>query len=402
LVAALRPSSWRIGGPYVHAIHLAQRTAGSTSLILEGDWQSCPRIACGDVTKPWEELGRFAKFVRQDVRRRVADGSAPTYWDVWNEPGRRGTPREWFRTFDVAYHAIRRADPHAGVVGPSIGAFAVHHSFDGPALAPFLKYAAAHHDRFDAVSYHDEANSGGAPLFSPHGLRTHAAKLRNMIHRYPSLRGAKIFVNEYGPIPAMREPGWIVGDAATLEHSDVSQANYTCPSLKGCTSRLDDLLTPSGEPRIPYWVFLAYRQLHGRNLKSKSPASNISATAARSSDGTTRILIGRHDDCGAPPRPWLHAKMPDVTCAANLGYTTPAVTVPLHISTPGWAQHARVSVRYFPTKSSHIGLSAKPIAQPRRHEWRIVIRHGAAHVDRLRLHDGDAYEVILRPQRRQR
>jgi hypothetical protein len=397
LIAGLRPTAWRIGGPNRREMRLARRVGTSTTLLLEGDWLTC--VVCGDLRRPWREPNTFARFIRRDVRHHLADHTAPAYWEVWNEPGNAGTPGQWFRVFDIAYHAIRQAAPHARVIGPSVGAFAVHWSHDGPALAPFLHYAARHHDRFAAVSYHDEGSSGGAPLYSPQGLRAHARRLRHLMDLYRLFRRTRIFVNEYGPIVAMGEPGWIVGDAAVMERSPIAQANYTCATRAACHSTLDGLLTTRSRPRIPYWVFKAYGALHGKLLAGHSRGRNVSVTAARDHRGVVRLLVGRHDDCGAPPRPARHLGAPNGNCAAELARIKPAVSVPVAVHVGKAAHVAKVVVRFFSVASSGRGESAVAIPAPRPQHLRLAVRHGVTHVPALTMLDGDAYEIVVRPAR---
>jgi hypothetical protein len=393
-IYALRPRSWRIGGPQPAEIRLAQRSGAATIQLLEGDWLACH--TCADLKSPWRNLKGFAPFVRRDVRSRIADGTAPAYWDVWNEPGTEASPHQWFEVFNTAYHAIKNADPHAKVIAPSLGAFAVRTSTDGPSLGPFIKYAATHHDRFAAIAYHDEANAGGAPIYSPSGLRAHAARLRRMLDRYRPLRHAKIFITEYGPIPAMREPGWIVGDAGALNHSTVSQADYTCATIAACQSTFDDLFTSTSQPRMPYWVFRAYAAMHGADLRTHSAGTNITVMGARGSGSAVQVLVGRHDDCGPPPKAYVDGPAAPLTCAAYVPHLAPAVLVPLTVAVPASAHWATVIVRFYSVRSSRIGSKVRAEPEPAGHRRRVRVQHGHVHIRSLRLHDGDAYKVVVR------
>jgi xylan 1,4-beta-xylosidase len=76
---------------------------------------------------PPKDYGKWAELVHQWVRHCVERyGHAEVvswYWEVWNEPDIfywRGTPEEYFRLYDYAVDAVRRALPAAKIGGPEV------------------------------------------------------------------------------------------------------------------------------------------------------------------------------------------------------------------------------------------------------------------------------------------
>jgi xylan 1,4-beta-xylosidase len=84
--------------------------------VLGTGWAYPPR----DYAK-WGEL--VFQWVRHCVSRNGEAEVARWYWEVWNEPNIfywRGTPQEYFKLYDHAAAAVKRALPRARVGGPEI------------------------------------------------------------------------------------------------------------------------------------------------------------------------------------------------------------------------------------------------------------------------------------------
>lgn len=86
------------------------------------DW---PRTFSTGWAYPPRDYGKWGELVYQWVRHEVARyGAAEVgtwYWEVWNEPDIsywRGTPEEYYKLYDYAADAIKRALPAARVGGP--------------------------------------------------------------------------------------------------------------------------------------------------------------------------------------------------------------------------------------------------------------------------------------------
>ena len=115
----------------------------------------------------WAEL--VYQFVRH-MRERYGEAEVKTWlWEVWNEPDIpywQGTPEEYFKLYDYAADAVRRALPEARVGGPdSTGP-------GRPKAAEFLRQFLQHCD--SGRNY--ATNQTGAPLdfvsFHPKGAPT--------------------------------------------------------------------------------------------------------------------------------------------------------------------------------------------------------------------------------------
>ena len=124
---------------------------------------------------PPVDYGKWAALVETWVRhcvQRYGEKEVSTWrWEVWNEPNIsywKGTEAEYFRLYDSAAAAVKRALPAAAVGGPAT---------TGPGwsvasrwLREFLDHCAAGHVPLDFISFHAkgspkfvEGSAGGAP-----------------------------------------------------------------------------------------------------------------------------------------------------------------------------------------------------------------------------------------------
>lgn len=159
--------------------------------------------------RKWGEL--VYQWARHCVERYGAPEVASWWWEAWNEPNIgywRGTAEEYFKLYDFAAEAVKRALPAARVGGP--------HS-TGPrseGAARFLKNFLEHCLRgtnyatgktgapLDYVGFHAK----GAPAFVDGHVRMGLAAQLQDIQRgfeivagYPELRGKPIIIGESDP-----------------------------------------------------------------------------------------------------------------------------------------------------------------------------------------------------------
>jgi hypothetical protein len=139
---------------------------------------------------PSTEEGRAAFAAFAGASARHFRGRAA--WEIWNEPN---LPQYWAGSPDPqAYVAlaraaaaeIRRADPEAWILGPSLGG----DRFDLPYLE--ATFASGLLDLVDAVSVHPY----GAP--HPEAAADFYAEVRGLIARYSPRRDVPIVVSEWG------------------------------------------------------------------------------------------------------------------------------------------------------------------------------------------------------------
>lgn len=408
MMMALHPRSWRLGGSLGPAglFSLARSSGAQVTNLLETDW-----LNSGGTTSPWLELPVFSSFVRQDVQQRERAGTAPDYWDVWNEPGNTGTVSQYLSLYQTAYQAIKAVDINAKVIGPSIGYFLTLPSGNGndPGgaldLTTFARFAASNNLKFAAISYHDQGESPppgilGVPRdnYTPSTLAADVQSLRSLLITYPDLGNPKIFVNEYGPGHAILTPGWMVGSIAALESAHVDGGELTCRSTEDCDLMMDGLFTPTGTPQMPYWVMDDYSNLVGQRLATTSSGTNFSALATRNdANSQLQLMVGRHDACGGPPRPFLHAGLPDMTCPE---YQPPVHgPVPLSLSVVEPYQVTRVQVAVSPLPNSAQGPDgANPVAlAPSQTTMTLPVVAGTVSIPFSAVHDGDAFTVVIKP-----
>jgi hypothetical protein len=416
LVLALHPRQWRLGQaglgePGGGEFGLARSAGAQISLDLTSDWEDWaynterPYYAA-----PYGVLSTYYWFIYSDVKRRLAAGQVPDYFDVWNEPVASGTVDQWLSVYETAYRAIKAADPAALVVGPSIASFLIPASaqMNAPgyelSLRDFLNWEMGSGVRFAAISWHEDGTTvdaapagsetqalaeplpgGNRDYWSPAAIAVHVAQAKALIASYPALRGTQVFVNEYGPSYAANVPGWMVGDISALEGAGANEGMLTCVTGFACTSLLDGLIGDDGAPQMPYWVMRAYSAMSGERLSTSTSGSNLYTLATRAG-GAIEALVGRADDCwGGEQCPQFH------------GSADGPVRLLLSVAVPVGVKVVEARVEPLrDSASSPVGSNDVPAA-PADRVMRIRVRRGRATVRLGGAGDGDAFYVTVSP-----
>ncbi|MBV8162525.1 MAG: fibronectin type III domain-containing protein [Acidimicrobiia bacterium] len=85
-ILALRPTSWR-GSPGKNWHTLVAPYGVQTTEVLSDDWLVATYDqAKGGAAAPWDDWNAYRSFVTGVVKKAEAEGWAPTYWAILNEP----------------------------------------------------------------------------------------------------------------------------------------------------------------------------------------------------------------------------------------------------------------------------------------------------------------------------
>ncbi|WP_343731776.1 hypothetical protein [Duganella sp.] len=154
----------------------------------------------------WAEL--IYQWVRHSVERYGREEVESWYWEVWNEPDglyliAPDTKLEYFKMYDYAADAVKRALPTARMGGP-------HTAGAGRFMDDFLQHA-LHGKNFatgktgsplDFVAFHAK----GAPTVVNGvvrmGMGTHFQRLDDgyaLVQKYPELKGIPVIIGESDP-----------------------------------------------------------------------------------------------------------------------------------------------------------------------------------------------------------
>jgi hypothetical protein len=329
-VSALKPKQWRFAGNNYDAA--AQHLGVSRTQILSDLWTMWTSATNGGYARtPWSDWSAWQAFVRNAVLTTKSAGASPDYWEVWNEPNGLCCPRfspadlttvtvdRWFQTYEIAWKAIKAADPTAKLIGPSLSylqwAPGGAHEFD---LETFLTYSAAHGLTWDAISWHENNSaplwadmvplSNGYTVASVSNLDRHIATARAVIARHPrTVVDNTMFVNEYGPADTHMLAGWTVGYLRAFENGGVAEANHTCWTDAECHTELNGLLDSTGQPTALWWAHKFYADLGGATRMSVNSSSSWQFDGLATRDdptGTVRVLLGRHASCNKSVNAW--------------------------------------------------------------------------------------------------
>jgi len=157
----------------------------------------------------WAEL--VYQWVRHSTDRYGAREVESWYWEVWNEPDIgywQGTPEEYFKLYDFAANAVKRALPTARIGGPhSTGPAA-------PKAADFLRAFLEHvlHGKnfatgktgspLDYVGFHAKGNPRMLDGHVEMGIRNQARNISagfEIVASFPELRDKPIIIGESDP-----------------------------------------------------------------------------------------------------------------------------------------------------------------------------------------------------------
>ncbi len=168
--------------------------------ILTG-WATPPK----DYDK-WAEL--VYQWVRHSVERYGQREVESWYWEVWNEPDglymiSPDIKHEYFKMYDYASAAVKRALPTARVGGP-------HTAVAGAFMDDFLQHC-LHETNYatgkigsplDFVAWHAKGAPKVVDGVVQMGMGTHFRNLENgfaMVEKYPELKGVPVIIGESDP-----------------------------------------------------------------------------------------------------------------------------------------------------------------------------------------------------------
>lgn len=397
----LEPQQFRLTG--AAADRSARRFAAERTQLLSDLWAWATGPTNGGYAKtPWSDWNAWRSFVTATVKRAAAEGWSPDYWDVWNEPNGLCCPKfaprdlasrttdRWLKTYEVAWHAIKAADPDAKVIGPSTSTLYATAAHRPPSaseldLDTFLAHAEARGLVWDAVSWHENSHHPGIGdiSYSVVNIERHIASARAVMARHPgTVVDDTIFVNEYAASETHLLAGWAVGYFRSFEDADVA-ANRSCWIAFECWGGgMGGLLTPAGDATAAWWAHRYYGDLaHDARMAVVSNASWHFDGLASWDDatGTARVLLGRHWWCNQPVNAW---------CPFDIGLVADS-SVKVTLDWPG-ATTADVTVVRLPA-----GIGALP--EPQAVAVTRAAADGALSLTIPRVADGDALYVVATP-----
>jgi hypothetical protein len=400
VVTPLEPQQWRLSG--VPADASSRRFDMTRTQILSDLWHAATSSTNdGYAQTPWSDWQAWRDFVTDTVTTATAEGWAPDYWDVWNEPNGvccpafrpddvpTATTERWLQTYEEAWRAVKAADPDAKVVAPSTTTLQwTGDHWPDPALEfdldTFLQYAADHGLVWDAVSWHESSLQPitGDISYSIVNVTRHLELAQAVIARHPgTVVDGRIFVNEYGPPEVHVLPGWAVGYFRVLGEGGASAANRSCWNDFECIKLgFGGLLWYDGQTTALWWAHRFYAELGGlpRMAVGSSSSWQLNGLAGRDdASRSVRVLLGRHWWCNRTVNEW---------CPFDAGIGPSSVNVT--IDWPYGTAPVQVTVEQVPA-----GMAGVPAPTPVASEL-MTPENGALTVMIPSVADGDAISIV--------
>ena len=234
----------------------------------------------GDDWSAWENL---VEELLQDANSK----GLRVLWDVWNEPDLSmfwdRSAEQFFETWKRAVNTIRRVDPKAIIVGPSLAKGAYY-------LYGFLLKAHANNVLPDIISWHDVS------LDHPNNV----SSVRQFMAKY-QIPDRPISINEFQPADGKYRPGLTVWWLAHIEDEGPDSAAYACwqdpTGYWDCdVNTLDGLLTADGQARSIWFAHKGYAEITGQLVDVLIPGAKIAGIAGVDEAlQSARVLLGRRE-----------------------------------------------------------------------------------------------------------
>jgi hypothetical protein len=224
----------------------------------------------------------------------------------------------------------------------------------------------------------------------PRDVVDQVAEARALVAARPAVGSPKIFVLEYGMPELQSIPGWDVSYLSALTDAQVGEAGRSCWSPDCWSPTLDGLLGSDGTSTMPdFWVRVAYGQMSGSMVTTRSSDDGVSALSSYNpTSSTVSALLGRGVGCAQ-----------DALCSVEWPQATlsspESVTVTLTV--PWTSSSAVVSETDIPgqqlTVTSQPGVTwsgTVPVTPSRAGVGTVTLTIPA-------LADGDAYSLQVTP-----
>ena len=275
------------------ALDQARRVApapyGATYHLLVSDLYGADTTQPSNTQYPCDNgnCSNWTTFIDTVVGDVQASGLTNIDFDVWNEPDGTGfwpygmNSTQYFEMWDTAVREIRRLDPGAVIVGPSISGY--NHGY----LDTFLSQAKTDGTLPNVLNWH----FGDDPVADASDAESIESSL--------GISPLPLTVNEYlfGNQQNAGTTAWWLDRFA---QSDISQAAHAIWSDCCTEPSLDSVLGGSGSLAAPtgqWWAYRAYAALSGNLVATSSGNADIAVTASKNqSQGRAVALIGNDSD----------------------------------------------------------------------------------------------------------
>lgn len=207
-------------------------------------------------------------------------------YELWNEPnwtfvGNSGkTMDQYYEMWNATYNEVKKIDPSARIVGPSI------EHWDKNWITGFLTNAKKNKTLPDVICWH-ELEDGTAASFPDHVKQLDAIEDSLGIQHLP------VSINEYSAPQQTGVPGLMVHYIQNFEN--VSELDSSCIAFWYNYGRMDNLLTDQQKPNGGYWLYKWYGDMSGQIDKTSTFDTNgdLASVANTTSDkGQTSVIFG--------------------------------------------------------------------------------------------------------------
>ena len=223
----------------------------------------------------------WESFLRRAAADKIANNMDKVRYDIWNEPEsgyfwNKGNER-YYQMWKMAVEVLREADPDAIIVGPSYG------GFNQNQISAWLDRTKADNVLPDILDWHFSLD----PVTDVE-VAKNLLKQKNITSIKAITIGEYLLDNEYRREQYSGYTAWYI---ARLQKADIIGAIHAVwRSLDD--GSLNDILTPSLQPRGQWWVYKSYADITGVLLEVTASQNIDGVAGINASEQTARILLG--------------------------------------------------------------------------------------------------------------
>jgi hypothetical protein len=137
----------------------------------------------------------------------------------------------------------------------------------------------------------------------------------------------------------------------------------------------------------------------GERLATSGSGSNITALSTKTDSAQqVQALVGRHDECGSPPRAWFNSGIPNITCPNFQAPKNAAVSASVIVTEPYPLSQVAVTISPLPNSArSPDGSDPVPNA-PASSSMTLSVTNGIVSIPLSNVGDGDAFSITVAPR----
>ncbi|KRL21235.1 DUF5776 domain-containing protein [Lentilactobacillus kisonensis] len=281
------PNGLPPAGDFMNVASLSQKVGSKIIIRLPDHFKNFPYNFTSNAGFEKDEANWLASVGEMVQKAKDSGYASDIYgYELWNEPnwtfvGNSGkTMQQYYEMWNATYNEVKKVDPSAKIVGPSI------EHWDKNWITGFLTNAKNNNTLPDVICWH-ELEDGTAASFPDH------VKQLDAIEDNLGIKHLPVSINEYSAPQQTGVPGLMIHYIQSFEN--VPELDSSCIAFWYNYGRMDNLLTDQQKPNGGYWLYKWYGDMAGQIDKTSTADTNGDlASVANTTDNKdqTSVIFG--------------------------------------------------------------------------------------------------------------